>query len=135
MEDKIYLFCSGGMIEAPKEWYTSLDETVFTDVYEEVFTKGKYIIPTEEQIQFYIDHFSENLTPDRLFYMNAKSVEELNEEIRIAREIAYKAKSDPLYMAYLKYKAFGDEEKATVALDIWKQAVKEIEEEHPYITE
>ena len=73
--------------------------------------------------------------PMAVYYMKTPAKSSQNERIRKIRENTYISKSDPLYMAYIKYKEFGEDEAAAKAYNEWKQAVLEIEEANTYITE
>lgn len=133
MEDKKYLFSSGGMIEAPEEWLNSLREDEFTDSYDGI-SEGKYMWPTEEQLTFYQLHKEQYEDYDlyHQFYMIEVSASEINERIRRNREAKYTTQTDKLYMAYVKYKEFEEDKKAEEAYRRWKEAVLSIEKAHPY---
>lgn len=131
MEEKKYLFSSGGIIEAPEEWLNGLKEDEFTDSYVGLL-EGKYMQPTEQQLEFYSLHKDENYDLYHQFYMIELPMEELNEKIRKNREMKYSAQSDKLYMAYIKYKEFGEIEKAEEAYHKWKEMVLNIEKTNPY---
>ena len=104
MEEKIYLLCSGGMIEAPEDWYKGLKESEFVDSYEGLL-QGGYMHPSSEQIEF-------NLANPNLDLYNTST--------------------DRLYMAYVKYREFGEEEKAAAAYQEWREAVEKIKQDNPY---
>lgn len=55
-----------------------------------------------------------------------------NEQIEMDRSIQYRQQSDPLFMAYQKYLALGDTEKAEVKKAEWIAMVKDIAEKNPY---
>jgi hypothetical protein len=55
-----------------------------------------------------------------------------NEDIRLLRELAYKAKSDSLYLAWQKYLAKGDT-RAETAKKTWIEKVIEIENRYKYL--
>lgn len=55
-----------------------------------------------------------------------------NEDIRKMREYEYKNRSDSLYMAYQKYLALGETEKAENARRDWILEVERIDREFPY---
>lgn len=129
----IYIFSGGGVLEAPIDWYDTLNPEVFTDSYEELISGGKYMLLSEEQIAFHLKHPDYDLYHS--FYMIEVTAEEKNEEIRKIREISYKSQSDPIYMSYLKYKEFGDTQRAEEAYTIWQNKVRQIDSENPYITE
>lgn len=131
IEDKIYLFCAGGFIEAPQDWYNELRDDQFTTDYDEVKNNGLYMIPSQEQIDFNIAH--PNLELYNAFYMIPKDTEDVNEEIRKQREALYLSTTDRLYMSYVKYKEFGETEKAEQAYREWKNAVLNVEETNPYL--
>lgn len=128
--NKIYLICVGGFIEPPMDWYNSLKKEYFTDSYEGIL-EGKYYKPSEEQIAFNLAN--PGLDAYGAFYMIAPTTEELNEEIRKQRQKLYVANTDKLYMAYVRYKEFGEEEKAQKAYKEWKSAVQNIDVTTPYI--
>lgn len=58
-----------------------------------------------------------------------------NEDIRLMRQDAYRQRSDSLYMAYQKYLAKGETERAEQAKTEWLAEIERIELEFPYITE
>lgn len=130
-EDKIYLFCAGGFIEAPQDWYYELRDDQFTTDYDKVKNDGLYMFPSQEQIDFNIAH--PNLELYNAFYMIPKDTEDVNEEIRKQREALYLSTTDRLYMSYVKYKEFGETEKAEQAYQEWKNAVLNVEETNPYL--
>ena len=55
-----------------------------------------------------------------------------NDQIRAMREQAYKEESDSLYMAYHKYVALGESEKAGAARAAWLDKINEINLRLPY---
>ena len=55
-----------------------------------------------------------------------------NEDIRLMRQDAYKQRSDSLYMAYQKYLAKGETERAEQAKTEWLAEIERIELEFPY---
>ena len=73
--------------------------------------------------------------PFAVYNMRTPDITLINERIKKERENKYIAKTDKLYMAYIKYKEFGENEAAAKAYNEWKQAVLDIEEANPYITE
>ena len=129
MEEKIYLLCSGGMIEAPEDWYKGLKESEFVDSYEGLL-QGGYMHPSSEQIEFNLAN--PNLGLYNAFYMIPKDTTIVNEEIRKRRENLYNTSTDRLYMAYVKYREFGEEEKAAAAYQEWREAVEKIKQDNPY---
>lgn len=137
MEENLYVFHSGGIVEGTKEWYDSiLPENIATSYLDIV--NGKHMIANSEQIAFYKDHPDYDLY--HLYYMLPLTEEEQiekknteNERIKETRESAYKAESDSLYMSFVKYSALGQDDKATKAYNQWLNKVKQIEEENPYI--
>lgn len=122
----------------------SIDETFFRNYLsdKEVFSledltdDDHFLLLNEDQSKFYLKYM-DDVVDDPIAVYNmippAKSFQ--NERIRKIRENAYINKSDALYMAYIKYKEFGEEEAATIAYNKWKQAVLDIENANPYITE
>lgn len=71
------------------------------------------------------------IDPENLAYIEP-TTEEINAEIQAKREKAYKDRSDSLYMAWQKYLALGETEKAEEAKALWLSEVKKINEELPY---
>lgn len=139
MEDYIYLFDMVGLSQFEREWFDKLPSDRITDTYEGILG-GYYAIASEEQIEFMKKHEDYDLY--HLFYMIEYTDEEVkvqiaaqNEEIRKVRLNAYKNLSDPLYIEYQKELALGNVEKAETVKTEWLAKTKEIEEEHPYITE
>lgn len=130
MEEKIYLFNSGGFTEVPEVAYQYIAESSYTTEYDKLFD-GFYIRPTEEQITWNLAH--PGLDIYRAYNMIEKTAEEENEEIRQTRQSLYAGQTDKLYMAYIKYKEFGDEAKAAEAYEAWKAAVEKIEKDNPYV--
>lgn len=55
-----------------------------------------------------------------------------NEDIRLMRQDAYKQRSDSFYMAYQKYLAKGETERAEQAKTDWLEEIARIELELPY---
>ena len=137
MEETLYVFHSGGILEGTKEWYDEiLPENIATSYLDIV--NGKHILANSEQILFYKEHPDYDLY--HLYYMIPLTEEELiekknieNERIKNIREALYKAESDSIYMSFIKYSALGQDDKAKEAYDQWLAKVKQIEEENPYI--
>lgn len=71
------------------------------------------------------------IDPENLAYVEP-TTEEINAEIQAKREKAYKDRSDSLYMAWQKYLALGEEEKAIEAKALWLEEVEKINQEFPY---
>lgn len=71
------------------------------------------------------------IDPENLVYVKP-TLEEQNEAIRIKREQEYKKRSDSLYMAYQKYLALGETEKATESKTQWLTEIEKINNEFPY---
>lgn len=133
MQDNIiYIFNRNGVLEAPREWYESLKPEVITTDFEELKT-GKYMPLSEEQIAFHRIHPHCNLFHS--FYMIPLTIEEQNNQIREIRKGLYKAQSDPLYMAYIKYKELGDPNNAELAYKIWIEKINKIKQDNPYLSE
>lgn len=135
MDNNIYLLANGGVIEVTeylKDWYLEMPATSFTEDYDGILS-GKYLVLTGERLDFYKAH--PNLSADHIFYMTIPSIEVENEQIRQQRENAYKANSDSIYMAYIKYKEFGELDKAEEKYNEWKAAVVAIDQKYPYIVE
>ncbi len=59
--------------------------------------------------------------------------EPTNDDIRKLREEEYKHRSDSLYLAYQKYLALGENEKAATIKQAWLDEVGHIETEYPYL--
>ena len=90
----------------------------------------------EEQSAFYLKYADYVVDdPMAVYNLRTPNLDLINGRIKKVREDKYVSKSDKLYMAYVKYKEFGDEVAAAKAYQDWKQAVLEIEEANPYITE
>ena len=133
--ETIYFIDANSVGSVEKTFFDSFMQSSVVNDIEEL--KGDAILLlNNEQIEFF-QKYSEQLSGDPLsvYYMKAPSIETLNEDIRKKREKAYQNTTDSLYMSYVKYKEFGDTEKATEAYNKWKQAVTEIGEANPYITE
>lgn len=103
---------------------------------DELDDDDKMLLLNEEQSAFYLK-YADYVVDDPLavYSMRTPDVSLINEHIKKERERKYIAKTDKLYMAYVKYKEFGETELAAEAYNKWKQAVLEIEEANPYITE
>lgn len=86
--------------------------------------------PSSEQIEFNLAN--PNLDLYNAFYMIPKDTAVVNEEIRKHRENLYNTSTDRLYMAYVKYREFGEEEKAAAAYQEWREAVEKIKQDNPY---
>lgn len=93
----------------------------------------KILLLNDEQVKYFQAN-PERLIDDPIsvFYMKPIPPETLNEEIRKKRESLYQTYTDSLYMAYIKYKEFGDTDAAEEAYNKWKQAVLDIENTNPY---
>ena len=117
------------MIEAPEELFKGLKESEFVDSYEGLL-QGGYMHPSSEQIEFNLAN--PNLDLYNAFYMIPKDTTIVNEEIRKRRENLYNTSTDRLYMAYVKYREFGEEEKAAAAYQEWREAVEKIKQDNPY---
>ena len=83
-----------------------------------------------EQIEFNLAN--PNLDLYNAFYMIPRDTAVVNEEIRKRRENLYNTSTDRLYMAYVKYREFGEEEKAAAAYQEWREAVEKIKQDNPY---
>ena len=77
------------------------------------------------------DSEKNEIDPNNLVYIEP-TVEEKNESIRIKREEEYKKRSDSLYMAWQKYLALGETEKAEEARVKWLEEIEKINKEFPY---
>lgn len=103
---------------------------------EELTDDDKMILLNESQTALfskYADYLVEK--PFDVYNMIAPSLETINTKIRKKRESKYAAETDRLYMAYVKYKEFGDEIAAAEAYNEWRTAVQNVKEANPYITE
>lgn len=114
---------------SPEDWYKELKESEFVDSYEGLL-QGGYMHPSNEQIEFNLAN--PNLDLYNAFYMIPKDTAVVNEEIRKHRENLYNTSTDRLYMAYVKYREFGEEEKAAAAYQEWREAVEKIKQDNPY---
>ena len=63
----------------------------------------------------------------------ALSLKSTNEQIMAMRAEAYREESDPLYMAYIKYKERDQTDKAATMYKAWEDKLSEIENRLPYI--
>ena len=70
---------------------------------------------------------------DMIVDVNKDEVVFPSPDIQGMRELAYKAESDSLYMAWQKYTTIGETEKANVAKVQWLDKVSEINTRIPYI--
>lgn len=103
---------------------------------DELDDDNKMLLLNEEQSAFYLKYADYVVDdPFAVYNMRTPNITLINERIKKERENKYIAKTDKLYMAYIKYKEFGEDEAAAKAYNEWKQAVLEIEEANPYITE
>lgn len=93
--------------------------------------KGNYFIKRAVFDASY-DAEKNEIDPENLVYVEP-TIEEQNAVIRIKREKEYKKRSDSLYMAWQKYLALGEEEKATEAKALWLEEIEKINEEFPYV--
>ena len=71
------------------------------------------------------------IDPNNLTFPEA-TIEEINANIQIMREQAYRDRSDSLYMAYQKYLALGETEKAAESKTQWLTEIEKINNEFPY---
>ena len=71
---------------------------------------------------------------DEFIYVETPAIIITNDDIRMQREQAYKMESDSLYMAWQKYLALDQVEKAEVKRIEWVSKINEIIERFPYIT-
>lgn len=55
-----------------------------------------------------------------------------NEQLKELRAMAYKDRSDVLYMAHIKYKALGETAKAELLYSEWLNEIKKINLEYAY---
>lgn len=92
--------------------------------------KGNYFIKKAVFDASY-DEDTNTIDMDNLAYIEP-TVEEVNKQIQKQREFAYKKRTDSLYMAWQKYLALGEEEKAIEAKALWLEEVEKINQEFPY---
>lgn len=92
--------------------------------------KGNYFIKRAVFDASY-DAETNTIDPENLAYVEP-TTEEINAEIQKQRELAYKKRSDSLYMAWQKYLALGETAKAEQAKALWLAEVEKINEELPY---
>lgn len=115
--------------------YNYLADKIVTSV-DELTDDDKMFLLNEEQSAFYLKYADYVVDdPMAIYNLRTPNLDLINNHIKKVREDKYVSKSDKLYMAYVKYKEFGDETAAAKAYQDWKQAVLEIEEANPYITE
>lgn len=92
--------------------------------------KGNYFIKRAIFDASY-DAETNMIDPENLAYVEP-TLEEQNEAIRVKREAEYKKRSDSLYMAWQKYLAQEETEKAKQAKVLWLSEVEKINKELPY---
>lgn len=92
--------------------------------------KGNYFIKRAVFDASY-DIEKNEIDPENLTYIEPTTAE-INAEIQKQREQAYKKRSDSLYMAWQKYLALDEEEKATEAKALWLAEIEKINKELPY---
>ena len=93
-----------------------------------VIINGRQIFnPTEDMLieAGYTEYVPEPYTPE--------PIPQTNEDIRRMREDAYRMRSDSLFIAYNKYLALGEEDKAEAAKQQWLAEIAMIDAEYPYI--
>lgn len=114
--------------------YEHLEDQIVSS-FDELVDDSKMLLLNEEQSAFYLKYADYVVDdPFAVYNMHAPDTTLINDRIKKERENKYIAKTDRLYMAYIKYKEFGEDEAAAKAYNEWKQAVLEIEEANPYIT-
>lgn len=92
--------------------------------------KGNYFIKRAVFDASY-DAETNTIDPENLAYVEP-TTEEINAEIQAKREQAYKDRSDSLYMAYQKYLALDEIEKAIESKTQWLAEIAKINNEFPY---
>lgn len=113
--------------------YEHLEDQIVSS-FDELVDDSKMLLLNEEQSAFYLKYADYVVDdPFAVYNMHAPDTTLINDRIKKERENKYIAKTDRLYMAYIKYKEFGEDEAAAKAYNEWKQAVLEIEEANPYI--
>lgn len=90
---------------------------------------GKLVKLNSEQIEFMLNN--SDATYVEIFKAKLDISKKI-EKIREKREYLYKKYSDSLYMAYLKYKELGMENKAIETKNKWMDMIKSIKSENPY---
>ncbi|NDV46267.1 hypothetical protein D0T49_04330 [Paludibacter sp. 221] len=94
-----------------------------------------YLLLNDKQTAFY--EANKTASVYEIWNMQIKkqelTVAERNEIIRFKRQQRYETESDPLYMAWQKYLALGEPEKAEEAKQSWTKKIQEIETELPYV--
>lgn len=130
--EKIYLLGKQGVFEIDTNEISIPDEEI-TDKIEEV-TYDKFIKLTPEQVVFFKEHQGEHLDYMKLYNMETFSLSERIDQIAKIREQQYKKYSDHLYIAYAKYKEFGETQKARDKYEEWIKKIQEIEKNNPYPT-
>lgn len=92
--------------------------------------KGNYFIKRAVFDASY-DAETNTIDPENLVKVEPTK-EEINAEIQKQRELAYKKRSDSLYMAYQKYLALDETEKAIESKTQWLAEIAKINNEFPY---
>lgn len=135
MENEIVIYLSkDGNFIISKDNEQTFDEENISNIGStlEDIENGMIVKLNNEQISFLNNH--PNLSYDKIFNMVESTIEERIESVRKIREELYKKESDPIYMAYIKYKEFGEEEKALAEYKRWSDKINEIDINNPYPT-
>lgn len=117
-------------IENTEQFEKEIAEYIGTTI--EDIENDKVVKLNDEQIAFLSTH--KNLPYKDIINMTEPPLEDKVNEVKETREKAYVEQSDSLYMAYLKYKDLGQEEKAKEAHDLWLSKINEISNNNPYPT-
>lgn len=139
MKDMYTVLTIHGYMNVTKGWLDhSAPENIVTELSD--LTEGKFIILNDAQEAFLKEKDPDEVySNEQIFNMVHTSkdviIKHKNEEIKKTRRNAYVRISDPLYIEYQKELALDNIEKAETVKAEWLAKTKEIEEEHPYITE
>lgn len=99
------------------------ENKIVTRVNSVVIDEQRVFNPTDEQI--IADGWE-------IYETTVEQHEKTNEEIREQREQQYKIRSDSLFIAWKKYEANGEIEKAMETKIKWLEETEKINEEFPY---
>lgn len=136
MENYVYLLGKCGVLHIPEEWISKYSHYKIVDNISAIEEdEQSYIRLNEEQILFYNLHLNDSLTYLQVFNMELPPIEERIQKISDKRERKYRAITDPLYIAYVKYKEIGETEKAEAKHQEWLEKLQEIKDNNPYPTE
>jgi len=92
---------------------------------------NKHVLLNENQIVFYAANPTASI--EEVWNCQLRQYEELtNADIKLIRQEQYKLRSDSLYMAYQKYLALDQTEKAEANRLSWLAEIELIDSENPY---